>query len=48
LPLQQFIFPFLYSKPINHGIEDGTEVQTKGIEIISSEVIAEKCPNLGK
>jgi hypothetical protein len=30
------------------GIEEGTEIQTKGIENILSEMLPEKFPNLGE
>jgi hypothetical protein len=29
-------------------VEDGTKIQTKGIENIFNEIIAESSPNLGK
>jgi hypothetical protein len=30
------------------GVEEETEIQTKGIENLSNEIIAENFPNLGK
>jgi hypothetical protein len=36
------------TKPMNHGIEEGEEIQTKGIDNLFNRIIAENFPNLEK
>jgi hypothetical protein len=36
------------TKPTNHGLEEGEEMQTKSIDNLFNRIIAEKFPNLKK